>query len=62
MLRYVNRILAAMYVIGWLAVSTSYIGAAPSTKPLSWEGAWTFAIVIAMAVFFGWFARKETEA
>lgn len=61
MLNYVNRIVAVVYVIVWLAFSTSLIGAAPSAKPLIWEGAWTFAAVIATAVVLGWLARKETE-
>ena len=62
MLRYVNRVLAVMYVIGWLVWTTSLIGTPPSQKTLSWEGAWAFAIAIATGVFFGWLARKETEA
>ncbi len=61
MLKYANRALAAVYVLGWLVLATSNIGETGSAKPLTWYGAWNVAFVIATAVWLGWNARKETE-
>lgn len=61
MLKYANRLLAAIYVIGWLAQTTSMIGEPSSCKPLTWYGAWMFVVVLAGAMWLGWCARKETE-
>ena len=61
MLSYANRILAAGYVLGWLLWATSVIGETGSGKPITWWGAWSFALVIAVAVWLGWQARREVE-
>lgn len=61
MLKYANRALAAAYVLGWLVWSTSIIGESCSGKTFTWWGAWQFAIVIAVAVWLGWQARREAE-
>ena len=61
MLKYANRTLAAGYVLGWLAWATSVIGESTSGKPITWWGAWNFALVIAVAVWLGWQARREVE-
>jgi hypothetical protein len=61
MLKYANRTLAVMYVLGWLAWATSMIGEVTSGKPVAWHAAWTFALVVAVAVWLGWQARREVE-
>jgi uncharacterized membrane protein len=61
MLKYANRMLAAVYVLGWLMWATSVIGEPSSGKPLTWLGAWSFALVLAVAAGLGWQARREVE-
>ena len=61
MLKYANRALAIGYVLGWLAWATAMIGEPTSGKPVEWHGAWSFALVVAVAVWLGWQARREVE-
>lgn len=61
MLKYAHRTLAAGYLLGWLAWATSLIGESASTEPITWQGAWRFAFVIALSVWIGWQARREVE-
>ena len=60
-MKYANRILAVAYVLGFLLWGTTIIGDPPSGVGLTWQGAWVFATVIAMAVWLGWRAREEVE-
>lgn len=61
MLKYANRILAAGYVLGWFVWATSLIGEPSSGKPITWVGALNLALVMAVAVWLGWQARREAE-
>ena len=61
MLKYANRTLAAVYVLGWLVWATSIIGEPSTGNSLTWWGAWNFALTLAVAVWLGWQARKEVE-
>lgn len=61
MLKYANRTLAAMYVLGWMSWATSFIGEPNSAEPITWVGAWMFALVLVVAVLLGWMARREAE-
>ena len=59
-LRRFNYALALLYPLGWLAWATSLIGSPPSVTPVSWAAAWTFALVIASAVWLGFMAGRES--
>lgn len=61
MSKYIFRVLAATFLLAWCLYITSFIGAPPSTKPLDWNGAWSFIAMLAQAMMLGWFAQKETE-
>ena len=61
MTRYVFRTVAVLYVIGLLALTTSWIGEPSSCKPVSWEAAWFFSLLLANSVLLGVLANQEYE-
>jgi hypothetical protein len=61
MLNYANRTIAVLYVLGWLAWATSRIGEPPSSEPITWWASWNFALVLLVAMWLGWQARREAE-
>jgi hypothetical protein len=61
MLKYANRILAVVYVVTFLGWATSRIGVEPNVGPITWWGAWTFGLTLAVGVWLGWQARGEAN-
>lgn len=61
-LRFWNRVFALFFLAGWAIWTTSRIGQTPtSCEPFTWAGAWTFVVVVAVMVFVGFMAGRESK-
>lgn len=58
---YYYRAMSAAFLLGQLAWATSIIGEPPSGKPFTWLGAWAFALLLAINLFIGYMAGRESK-
>jgi hypothetical protein len=60
-MKYFSRTSALVYLLVWSVKATTQIGETPDLEPLTWQDAWTFALVLFTAMLLGWLAHKEAE-
>ena len=60
-LQFVYRGLAAVYIIAWVFAATDSIGNAGSNAPLTLGDAWKAICAIALGLWLGWMAGRESK-
>lgn len=56
-----SRTLAVIFLIGWALAFTHAIGKPTSADPVTWAGAWGAVSIIAVAMWIGWQAGRESK-
>ncbi len=60
-LRYAHRTLAAAYLLLFVLMFTRTIGAFTGGRVLTWSDAWEAFAVLAVGVWLGWQAGRESK-